>query len=179
VAIDESRRHFLTALLLPSLGVISGCGGPDLSGRTEEEPPHSSTEVQVAGPHAGSQLISGWYNVERNSWRWTAGKFAVLLRPPIGSAAKGAILSFHFTLPEVVISRLHSVTLSASIQDTKLAPETYQKAGPAIYTRDVPANLLSSTTVRVDFELNRVMVPGNGDNRELGVIADRVGLESK
>jgi hypothetical protein len=43
----------------------------------------------------------------------------------------------------------------------------------------VPANLLSSTTVRVDFELNRVMVPGNGDNRELGVIAERVGLEGK
>ncbi len=179
MAIDESRRHFLTALLLPSLGVISGCGAPDLSGRTEEEPPHSSTEVQVAGPHASSQLISGWYNVERNSWRWTAGKFAVLLRPPIGSAAKGAILAFYFTLPEVVISRLHSVTLFASIHGTKLAPETYQKAGRALYTRDVPANLLSGNAIRIDFELNRVMVPGNGDNRELGVIAERVGLEGK
>ena len=137
MAIDESRRHFLTALLLPSLGVISGCGAPDLSGRTEEEPPHSSTEVQVAGPHAGSQLISGWYNVERNSWRWTAGKFAVLLRPPIGSPAKGAILTFTLYPAGSCDLLLHSAPLSASIQGTKLAPETYQKAGRALYTRDV------------------------------------------
>ena len=179
MAIDGIHRQFLTALLLSALAVFAGCGAPDLTGLTEEEPPRPSSEVQVAGSRAGSQLISGWYAVERNSWRWTAGKFAVLLHPPIGSAAKGANLTLHFTVPEVVISRLHSITLFASIQGTKLAPETYQTAGPALYTRDVPASLLSGNTVRVDFELNRVMVPGKGDTRELGVIADRVGLEAK
>ena len=78
-----------------------------------------------------------------------------------------------------MISRLHSITLYASIQGTNLVPETYQKAGPALYTRDVPASLLSGNAVRLDFELNRVMVPGKGDSRELGVIVDRVGLEAK
>jgi hypothetical protein len=77
-----------------------------------------------------------------------------------------------------VISQLHSVTLWASIQGTRLAPETYRQAGRAAYTRDVPASLLPGNTVRIDFELNRVMVPGKGDERELGVIADRVGLEA-
>ena len=166
-------------LLLVWLGLLTGCGAPDLAGRTEEEPPQPSCEVQVADPLAISQLISGWYNVERNSWRWTAGKFAVVLRPPIGSAIKGANLTLSFTVPEVVISQLHSVTLSASVQGTQFAPEVYKNAGKAIYRRDVPASMLSGNAVRVDFALNRVMVPGKGDTRELGIIADRVGLEVK
>ena len=179
MAIDGIRRHFLTALLLAALGLVAGCGAPDLTGRTEEEPPRPSIEVRVADPLTSSQLLSGWYKVEGNSWRWTAGKFAVLLRPPIGSAAKGATLTLNFTVPAVVIAQLHSVTLWASIQGTRLAPETYHQGGRAAYTRDVPASLLSGNTVRIDFELNRVMVPGKGDTRELGVIADRVGLEAK
>jgi hypothetical protein len=91
----------------------------------------------------------------------------------------GATLTLNFTVPAVVISQLHSVTLWASIQGSKLAPQTYEQGGRAAYTRDVPASLLSGKTVRIDFELNRVMVPGNGDRRELGVIADRVALEAK
>jgi hypothetical protein len=78
-----------------------------------------------------------------------------------------------------VITRIHSVTLCAFIQTTRLAPETYQTPGKVTYIRDVPPGLLSGETVRVDFELNRAMFPGQGDPRELGVIADRVGLETK
>jgi hypothetical protein len=179
VAIDGIRPQFLTALLFAASGLITGCSAPDLTRFTEEETPQPSAEVQVASPRSSSQLISGWYKVEGNSWRWTAGKFVVVLRPPIGSASKGAALTLNFTVPAVVISRLHSVTLSASIQGTRLAPETYQKAGQALYARNVPASLFSGDTVQVDFELSRVMVPGNGDTRELGVIAERVGLEVK
>ena len=179
MAIDEIRRHFLTSLLLAALGLVAGCGPPDLTGLTEEEPPQPSAEVKVADPLASSQLLSGWYKVEGNSWCWTAGKFAVALRPPIGSAMNGATLTLNLTVPAVVISQLHSVTLWASILGTKLAPQTYAQGGRAAYTRDVPASLLSGKTVRIDFELNRVMVPGKGDRRELGVIADRVALEPK
>ena len=63
MGIDGIHRQFLTALLFAALGVITGCGAPDLTGFTEEEPPRPSTEIQVAGPYASSQLISGWYNV--------------------------------------------------------------------------------------------------------------------
>ena len=92
---------------------------------------------------------------------------------------RGAALTLNFAVPAVVIAQLHSVTLWASIQGTKLAPETYEQGGRAVYTRNVPASLLSGNTVRIDFELNRVMVPGKGDSRELGIVADRVGLEAK
>ena len=196
MAIDSSRRHLRASsafpsrdregaaslfriLLLVCFGLLTGCSAPDLAGRTEEEPPQPFTEVQVADPQTSSQLLSGWYNVEQNAWRWTAGKFAVMLRPPIGAAAKGAVLTFHFTLPAIVISRLGSVTLSASIQGSRLAPQIYRTEGPALYSREVPPGLLSGDTVRIDFALDKVMVPGKGDTRQLGVVADRVGLESK
>ena len=176
---DREGAVFRILLLLVLLGLVTGCRGPDLTGLTEEEPPQPSTEVQVADPITSSQLLSGWYKVEGKSWRWTAGKFGVLLRPPIGSPMRGATLTLNFAVPAVVITQLHSVTLWASIQGTKLASETYRQGGRAVYTRDIPASLLSGSTVRIDFELNRVMVPGNGDTRELGIIADRVGLEAK
>jgi len=32
--------------------------------------------------------------------------------------------------------------------------------------------------VHIDFELDKVMIPGNGDTRQLGVVADRVGLDA-
>ena len=158
--------------------MVSGCAAPDLSDRTEEEPPQPSTGVQVADSRAGRQLISGWYKVEFNAWRWTARKFSVELRPPIGAAVRGATLTLNFTLPVVVISQLGSVTLSASVQGSRLAPETYRTAGKALYARKVPAGLLSGKTVRVDFELDKVMAPGKGDSRELGIVADWVGLEA-
>ena len=166
-------------LLVVSLALVTGCRGPNLAGLTEEEPPQPSAEVQVADPLTSSQLLSGWYKVEGKSWRWTARKFAMILRPPIGSVVKGATLTLNFAVPAVVISRLHSVTLWASIQNTKLSPETYEQGGRAVYTRDVPASLLSGGTVHIEFEMNRAMVPGNGDNRELGIIADRISLETK
>jgi len=66
------------------------------------------------------------------------------------------------------------------MQGTKLTRETYQKAGRALSARDVPANPLSDNTLRIDFELNDVMVPpGSADNRELGVIAHREGLNAE
>jgi hypothetical protein len=45
--------------------------------------------------------------------------------------------------------------------------------------REVPAALLTGHEVRIDFELDKAMVPGNGDPRELGIVADLVGLETK
>jgi hypothetical protein len=181
VAIDTIRRQILIACLPLALCACAGCdvGAPNLAGRTEEEPPRPAAEIQVADPRATPQLVSGWYRVEEGAWRWTARKFAAVLRPPIGAARTGAILKLNFTLPDVVISRSRSVTLSASVRGTRLAPETYSKPGKSVYTREVPAALLTGHEVRIDFELDKAMMPGNGDRRELGIVADLVGLETK
>ena len=151
---------------------------------TVEEPPHQpsaqlASMVRMGDPTMASQLAGGFYDIEAGAWRWTARKFAVNLRPPEHAAGQGAVLELHLTVPPPSIAKLGGITLSASIGGTALAPETYSKAGEYTYRRDVPANLLAGAAVRIDFQLDKAMPPGDGDKRELGVVASSVALVSK
>ena len=184
MAIERAALQHLILIiaLLLSASFATGCkrGGLDLTNRTEEEPaPRLAARVETADPRAVPQLVSGWWYVEDNAWRWTARKFAVILRRPIGAARAGAVLRLNLALPEVIFSRFKEVTLSASIQGKPLAPETYGRPGAAVYAREIPANLLSTASVRVDFELDKALPPNQADKRELGLIARNVSLETR
>jgi hypothetical protein len=146
---------------------------------TEEEAPSLASTVHMADPRVAAQLISGFYTVEDQSWRWTAGKFAVLLRPPRGATQKGATLQFKFALPEPVISKLQTVSITATVNGTKLPAQTYNAAGEFSYAQDVPPSLLGGEAVKVEFALDKALPPGAGDQRELGVVAQSVGFEPK
>ena len=135
--------------------------------------------VHVADPRVSAQLVSGFYGIEGNAWRWTAGKFTVLLRPPRGAAQNGAMLQVKFSVPDPVIARLKTVSLSASVAGTKLPPETYTQAGEFTYSRELPAAALAGDAVKVDFALDKAIPPGAVDQRELGVVVTTVGLEPK
>jgi len=146
---------------------------------TEEEAPSLASVVHVADPRASAQLVSGFYGVEGNAWRWTAGKFSVLLRPPRGAAQNGAVLQLKFSVPDPVIARLKTISLSASVGSTKLSPETYTQTGEFTYARDLPPAALASDAVKVDFMLDKSIPPGDVDQRELGIVVTSVGLEPK
>jgi hypothetical protein len=147
----------------------------------EEAPGMTGTAmvIDMGDPKLERQLVDGFYAIEANSWRWTAKDFAVSLRPPAGSAAQGATLIFALSIPQATIDRLKSITLSAFVNGTALAPETYTHDGQYEYKRGVPPNLLKGRAVRVEFHLDKAMPPAGGDARELGVVARSVGLESK
>jgi hypothetical protein len=147
----------------------------------EEAPgaPRLLTAVNMGEPKAGKQLLTGFYDIESNAWRWTGKDFSVSLRPPVGAAAQGATLVFDLTVPQVVIDSIHNVTVSASVNGTALAPETYSHEGQFEYKRDLAPGLLAGPSVRVDFHLDKVMAPANGDRRQLGVIARSVALQGK
>ena len=146
---------------------------------TEEETPRMASTVSMGDPRSEPQLISGFHTIESHSWRWTARQFTVVLRPPFGAAAKGAVLKMRLTVPSAVISQLKTVSLAASIDGNALPPETYTEAGQYTYTRDVAANLLSGESTKIDFQLDKAMAPANGDIRELGIVALSIGLEPK
>lgn len=146
---------------------------------TEEEPPQLATMVHVADPRAASQLVSGFYDIEQNAWRWTAGKFSVLLRTPRQSAEKGAVLTLKFSVPEAVISKLNAVSLAASVEGAAVPPETYTQAGEFVYKRDIAPAVLARDAAKIDFSLDKCMAPGALDARELGVIVTSVALEAK
>ncbi len=147
--------------------------------QTDEEAPTLATMVHVADPRVSAQLLSGFYSVEQNSWRWTSGKFAVLLRPPRTAAQKGAVLQFKFSVPDPIIANLKTVTLSASVNGTPLAAETYTQAGEFTYSRDVPAALLGGDAAKVEFALDKTFAPTGVDQRQLGVVASMIGFEPK
>jgi hypothetical protein len=135
--------------------------------------------VNVNDPAASAQLVYGFYPLEVKSWRWTMQKFTVALKPPPGAAENGARLSFKFSLPEVVFTKLGPVRLSATVNGLALPPESYSKPGDALYSRDVPASALSGDAVSVEFVCDKALPPTGDDARELALIALSIGLETR
>jgi hypothetical protein len=148
---------------------------------TIEETPGKAGPVMLnmGDPKQEKLLVSGFYGIEAKAWRWTAQDFTVSLPPSPAAAAHGATLDFALSVPQVAIDKLQSITLSASINGTPLAPETYAHEGQYDYKRDVAANLLTGNAVRIEFHLDKAMPPAGGDARELGLVARSVGLEPK
>jgi hypothetical protein len=148
--------------------------------QAEDDVPRMASIVHTGDPQSDTQLVTGFYTIEDHAWRWTAQHFSVVLRPPAGSAQRGATLNVQLSVPQPVLAKLKTMALSAAVGGTMLSPETYTQAGPYTYTRDVPANLLTGDAVRVDFQLDKAIPPGtSGDQRELGLIVSAVGLEAK
>jgi hypothetical protein len=129
-------------------------------------------------PKASTQMLNGFYGLENNAWRWTSGKFSVLLRTPPGTAAQGGIVTFSFTLPDVSMQKLKTITITASVNGTKLNSVEYDKPGANTFTADVPPALLTGDSVRVDFALDK-SIPPDVDKRELGVVATSIGISSR
>jgi hypothetical protein len=147
--------------------------------QTEEEGVSLASVISFGDARAAPQLLKGFYGIEEKAWRWTMGQFSVALRPPRNAALKGATLHFKFTLPEAVLSKVKTVSLSASVNGTALSPETYTQAGAFDYSRDVDAKLLAGDAVNVEFTLDKFLPAGMVETRELGVIATSVGFEAK
>ena len=131
-------------------------------------------EIDTSG-----QLAGGVYGIENKQWRWTAGDFSVVLATPRGASTRGATLVFTFYLPDVILSRTGPISLTASVNETEVGMKTYGTGGPQRFSAIVPAELLKESPVAVDFHLDGYVPAGILETRELGVIADAVGLESK
>ena len=175
----ETNRYLPLLLLLALTGVA--CTGKH--GRVtvqNEEPdtgPRMASNVQMNDPHATAQLLSGFYAVENNMWRWTAGKFSVQLRTPLATQ-NGATLTLSLTIPDVIVQKLKSIRVTASINGTELKSQQYDTAGPYTLNADVPASLLKGESIKVDFAVDKTMRP-DGDARDLGIIANSVAITPK
>lgn len=164
---------------------LAGCpsNAPDLA-----EPPQSESaetpqtpaggllsSVHMADPAAEPQLLEGFFGVEQGVWRWTARTFTVALQPP---GAQDTLLEFKFTVPDAVISRLGSVTLTARVNGVEVGSESYENTGEFVFEKPVPASALQGGgAAKVQFELDKALPPGEADQRELGVVAISVALK--
>jgi hypothetical protein len=174
------------AILLAIVVLLAGCPSnePDLAAPESEAtdsaamPDGLLSSAHMGDPRAAPQLLEGFYGLEQGVWRWTARKFVVALQAPSGGAGLETQLEFRFTLPEAVISRLQAITLTARIGGTDIGSESYTEPGEYIFTKPVPANLLhGGEAVKVEFELDKALPPGEADKRELGLVAVSVALK--
>jgi len=174
------NRRAAAAALLAALA-LAGCKGKQTVklDANDEEGPRVSSIVHMGDPKSETQLLNGFYGIEQNSWRWTAQKFSVVLRPPAGAAQKGAVLNLQLAVADPTIAQLKTIAISASVGGAALPPETYTQAGSYTYTRDVPASQLAGEAVRIDFQVDKTLPPNGADRRELGLIVNSAALDAK
>ena len=177
-----TRRKLTIAATLFAISLNLACSGKHSTTvqNDEGEPVANSPFVSVlkmSDPSAKDQLAKGFYALEGNAWRWTAGDFSVTLKTPPGAAQKGATLTLALTASDTVLKQVHSQTLAASVGATVLKSEKYVDAGRHTFTADIPASALTGDTVTINFSLDNSLPPAV-DKRALGVIVSSVGIES-
>jgi len=150
--------------------------------QNEEPPPesHLLSTIPMNNAAAAPQLLSGFYAVENNMWRWTAGKFSVRLGVPPAAAQSGVTVALSFVIPDAAIRKLQKITIAASAGGMQLNSQSYDTAGPYVFNADIPAGpLLNSESVTVDFTVDKTFRPDGGDRRDLAIIANSVSLAAK
>jgi hypothetical protein len=169
------RYLTLVALLLL---LSAGCKRrhhPNPSATIEEES-ELAIAVSVADPRDASQLLSGFYGLEQDAWRWTKKRFAVSLATPANASTRGAKLELKFVLPEAVAAQMLGVTITPTISGAKAGSCRVEKAGEQSCVFQVAPEALKSDAVVVQFDLDKAVGPNAGDSRELGIIAFRIGF---
>jgi len=123
-----------------------------------------------------SQLASGFYELESGTWRWTMPKFAVRFRVPAGAKEKGAVLKADLVFPEVIFKSTGPIQLTATAGDKALGAQALAQVGDHSVSFPIPADVLTTETITVDFKLDKSLPPGTVDPRELGLIFIKSGL---
>lgn len=138
---------------------------------TIEEESELSASIDISNPRDAAQLLNGFYNLEQNAWRWTAGRFSVSLAPPKSAAPGAGKLEFRFTVPDIAAAELAGVTVRAAVDGRSLG--AYQAARPGEQTAvfPVPPELMQADALIVDFTLDKTIPRRDGETRDLGVIA--------
>ena len=166
--------------------ILTGTGAACKSQRSrvtvqnEEQKPESqlSSIIRMGDPAVASQLLSGFYAIENNQWRWTSGKFSVSLRTP-PAAVNGATVALSFTIPDVIIQKLGKIQLTVSAGGTYLKAQEYDTPGAYVLSADVPPGpQLRADSITVDFTVNKTMRP-DGDKRDLAIVATSVSISPK
>jgi len=171
------RRLIATAALAGALlSLPTGCRPRDkIRLEPTQETLNLKSAVHMADPEIVPQLISGFHPLEQNSWRWTTGKFAVMLKPP-ASAPAGAHLTVRLSVPEAVLRHTGPVTLTAALNGATLGSATWTAAGEYTFAAQVPANQLGADPITIDFALDKFLAAGTVETRELGLIVSSVEI---
>ncbi len=113
-------------------------------------------------------LVSGWHDLEDESWRWTARRFSV--RVHLTRAARLRRVELNFAFPSEQFSRIGTIRLGARVNGVALAPCVFNRPGEHTYAALVPAEIPAAEDIDIEFELDNAYPPTGRDLRELGVL---------
>jgi len=164
--IDWGLRQQIGSAL--ALILLSGC-------HAVKEPVSS---LDMADTASARQLLFGFYQLEGDSWRWTAREFAAALKPPDGAEKRGATLRLQLYVPDTQIEMLGPMTLAASAGKYALDAETFSKGGTFSYARHIPADALATSLLPVNFCFDKSLSPLVADGRELTVTVSKIELQT-
>jgi hypothetical protein len=116
--------------------------------------------LKMNDPAAAPQLLSGFYEVENNAWRWMAEQGSALV---LG----GARFEMTFYIPDAAPAR----RVTVAVNGRTVAAETYP--GPGRYTLSAPAPI--SGPAHVVISVDKSFQPGP-DKRRLGIIVEGLGF---
>lgn len=135
------------------------------------------SRVVMNDPDISKQLVSGFYGLEGNSWRWTARQFVVTF-PGFREVdmRRQHSLRLSVFVPEGQIKQLGSLTLNADVNGTVLTSETFREPGVHTYMRSIPQGALESNIIPVVFFLDKATAPGPAEGRELGLVVNDAQL---
>ena len=136
------------------------------------------SKLDLVDPVTSNQLLKGFWQVESDSWRWTAREFAAALAPPERAEQRGATLYVHLYIPVHQIESLGPMTLSAKTEGRALQSETFSKGGAYIYSSEIPGELLATSILPVEFSFDKAMPAYKSDGRELAAIVSEIELET-
>ena len=138
---------------------------------TVEEESELSSSIRMADPSDSAQLLSGFYNLEQNAWRWTTKQFSISLACPKSSTPSPGRLEFQFTIPDVAADALAGLTVSASVEGRSLGSYHAVKPGEQTAVFSVPPEIMQADALIVDFSLDKTIPRREAETRDLGVIA--------
>ncbi len=149
----------------------------DLYRRASDPSARAASSLDMGDPASDAQLLTGFYGVEENAWRWTAKNFSAVLKPPPGSDQNGANLTLRVYVSPGQLEALGPMTLRGDMNGYPLGPRVFQTPGRYVYSERAPAQALRAGLVLVNFELDKAANGVKVDRRELGVVVSFVGLE--
>ena len=123
--------------------------------------------------------LTGFYPPEGSGFRWTKREFRARLSLPKSGGAAELVMRLY--VPDSTIRQLGAVTLTASINGHKLAPEKWSHAGPYVFRRELDREVnddaITGGEAEIDFSLDRALPPSASDRRELGIVVQEISIE--
>ncbi len=128
------------------------------------------SDISMADPASTAQLLSGFYGIESNQWRWTAREFVLRLKTPPKADLSGAVILLHLFIPAAHIERLGPITLAGVVGTHRIAPQTFTTAGEHTFLATIPPEACRTESLTVAFAFDKPVPPSSADPRELAAI---------